>query len=110
MSGEFPILDPDPFERLKAEVGDETARVLMASFKAEVEDALEALFAHHAAANWKLLDVESHALKSTSRTFGALALGEAAEKVEKQAEAGAASDEAMAALREAIVATLEALG
>ncbi|WP_308910764.1 Hpt domain-containing protein [Pseudokordiimonas caeni] len=110
MMTDVPTFDPDPFERIKADVGEETARVLMASFRAEVEDALEALFAHHDGGNWALLDVESHALKSTARTFGALALGEAAEQVEKEAESGAVSEEAMAALREAIIATLEATG
>lgn len=109
MSDALPILDPDPFERLKAEVGEETARLLKATFRAEVEDALEGLFAHRAAGNWKLLDVEAHALKSSARTFGAMALGAAAERVEQEAEQGGASEQGMNALRDAIVATAEAL-
>ena len=109
MTADLPLLDPDPFARIRAEIGDETAQILKASFRAELEGALETLPVHAAAGDRQRLDIMSHALKSTARTFGAMALGQAAEAVEQAAMTGAVPDDAMARLCQVLRATLGAM-
>lgn len=86
---EFLLLDTNVLDRLKADVGDESATFLINSLKTEIASNAEALEKFLAENDLEQLEIQAHALKSAARSFGALRLGEACYTLETGAKSGA---------------------
>ena len=79
-------INDDEIETLLSEVGAEDFKTLLTAFLSECAAKLASLAHGAEEANHELLLIESHTLKSLSRTFGAVALGEACAKLEQAAQ------------------------
>ncbi len=76
------LLDLDMLRQLGADTSPDVVPDLLARFADEVRDRADRIAAAAAAEDKELLAHEAHALKSSSRTFGALALFERAKAIE----------------------------
>lgn len=80
------IIDHKEVETLRSEVGNEDFTILLTSFYREADSRLKAIEIHVADSDHNGLELDSHTLKSLSRTFGAIKLGKGCEKLEKAAK------------------------
>ncbi|MFN7950386.1 MAG: response regulator [bacterium] len=81
-------LDAAAVAQLHAELGDETARMILESFLTDTPPLLEQLAQALAAADVASVRRAAHDVKSTSRTVGAFAAAAVAERIETQAREG----------------------
>lgn len=77
MGDTYPVFDESVFERMKSDVGEDIALMLLGSLKEEITKGARSLKQHFANQNYHLLENQAHALKSAVRSFGAMKLGEA---------------------------------
>jgi HPt (histidine-containing phosphotransfer) domain-containing protein len=83
----LPILDQTALNRLKADVGPDSAAFLIESLKSEIKAGEQAFPEHVAAGDLSALEIQAHALKSAARSFGAMRLGEICLLLEQGAKA-----------------------
>mgnify|MGYP002629884277 CR=1 FL=1 len=76
------ILDKKEIEQFINDIGIDDFKILLDAFFSECSDKLADLDRNSLEADHDLLELNSHTLKSLSRTFGALKLGEACAKLE----------------------------
>jgi CheY-like chemotaxis protein len=91
-AGREEVLDPKAFERLRATLGKQADRMLPGLIQSFYQDAEQLLAqARQAAAQGQAEELRraAHSLKSTSATFGAMALSAAARELEHMAREGA---------------------
>lgn len=79
-------IDEKEIEHLIADIGMDDFKTLLEAFFSECGDKLNSLERNSSAADHQLLELDAHTLKSLSRTFGALKLGEACAKLERAAK------------------------
>ena len=101
-------INDEEIKTLLGEVGAEDFNILLTAFLSECAAKLASLAHSAEAANHELLLIESHTLKSLSRTFGAVTLGEACSKLEQAAQSKDA-DNYMCLFEEVRTASLAAL-
>jgi len=90
MVGELPLLDQDVLDRLKSDVGPESAAILLTSLKAEILNGQAKLAVYVSTGDMHMLETQSHALKSAARSFGAMQLGGICRQLELSAKEKAA--------------------
>lgn len=90
MEGQLPILDATVLAKLKADVGDDAAVFLIDSLIKEIRSAQTTLTEYVRTNDMHLLENQAHALKSATRSFGALRLGAICAALEEGAKTGAA--------------------
>ena len=73
----YPVFDESVFARMKSDVGEDVAFMLLGSLKGEIEKGVAALRQHFTEQDYHMLENQAHALKSAVRSFGAMRLGEA---------------------------------
>ncbi len=71
----FSVLDKSVLNRLIADVGKDTAVLLLQSLKKEIENATVSLDEYLQTRDMAQLENQAHALKSAVRSFGAMRLG-----------------------------------
>jgi len=86
MSTVLPLIDRATLYRLTLDVGEENAIMLLGSLKAEILASQKKLEKYLALQEWALFENQAHALKSASRSFGAMQLGEACMVLEQAAK------------------------
>ena len=82
------MLDEDVINQFVRDVGDQTAKQLIALFVDEARQRVRRIGTLTGAEDCKELAREAHALKSTSMTFGAAELGRLAKDLEQSSRAG----------------------
>ena len=82
------MLDQDVIDQLVRDVGDETAKELIALFIDEARQRVRRIGALTGTEDCEKLAREAHALKSTSMTYGAAELGRLAKDLEATSRAG----------------------
>ncbi|UTW58678.1 Hpt domain-containing protein [Kordiimonas sp. SCSIO 12603] len=82
MGDTYPVFDESVFERMKSDVGDDVALMLLGSLQGEIGKGAVALRQHFIAQDYHMLENQAHALKSAVRSFGAMKLGEACLELE----------------------------
>ncbi len=82
------MLDEDVINQLLRDVGDETAKELIALFVDEARQRVRRIGALTGAGDCEELARQAHALKSTSMTYGAAELGRLAKDLEATSRAG----------------------
>ncbi len=82
------MLDQDVIDQLVRDVGDETAKELIALFIDEARQRVRCIGALTGAEDCEELARQAHALKSTSMTYGARELGQIAKDLEQTGRDG----------------------
>ncbi len=81
-------LDASALAQLQSELGDETTRMILESFLTDTPPLLDRLCERLTAADVAGVQRTAHDVKSTSRTVGAVLVGEIAERIEATARDG----------------------
>lgn len=79
-------IDEKEIEGLIGDIGMEDFKILLAAFLSECDSKLDSLARNSKVSDHELIELDSHTLKSLSRTFGAVELGEACAKLENAAK------------------------
>lgn len=82
----YPLLDQAVYDRMVADVGAETAKMLLESLKGEIKNSRDKLEAYLSDKDIALFENQAHALKSAARSFGAMQLGESCLSLEMAAK------------------------
>jgi HPt (histidine-containing phosphotransfer) domain-containing protein len=107
------VLDNAALARLKADVGDKTANILLQSLRQEIDDAVLDIEAGVAKRDWCAVETKAHALKSAAATFGAQRLSMVCRDIEMAAKTGtngAVSDKLTSEFVAVVAATCTAFG
>ena len=106
---DHPILDQQVLNGLIADVGEETATMLLQSLTREIEGSRDKLETYLVDEDLALFENQAHALKSAARSFGAIRLGESCLSLELAAKEKALSKmtELMPEFRATVTETLK---